>query len=87
MWLCLSETELVVDAHGKRSVWQADDARPRPDRDFVDAVRGGPDRIRVPWLEAYRTHRLACMLAQSADQGRSLTLDQGDLVAGGTEGS
>ena len=42
----LSETELVVEADGRRSVWEADaDARPRPDRDFVAAVRGraGPD--------------------------------------------
>jgi myo-inositol 2-dehydrogenase/D-chiro-inositol 1-dehydrogenase len=76
MWLCLSETELVVEAHGKRSVWQASDSRPLPDRDFIDAVRGGPNRIRVPWLEAYRTHRLACTLAQSAIERRPLSLEQ-----------
>jgi predicted dehydrogenase len=69
----LSETELVVEADGRRSVWEADaDARPRPDRDFVAAVRGGPDRIRVPWPEAYRTHLLACAITRSAEEGRPL---------------
>jgi myo-inositol 2-dehydrogenase / D-chiro-inositol 1-dehydrogenase len=70
MSLDLSETELVVEADGERSVWPADgDARPRPDRDFVAAVRGGPDEIRVPWPEAYRTHRLAWALTHSAENG------------------
>jgi predicted dehydrogenase len=69
----LSETELVVEADGRRSVWEADaDARPLPDRDFVAAVRGGPDRIRVPWPEAYRTHLLACAITRSAEEGRPL---------------
>jgi myo-inositol 2-dehydrogenase / D-chiro-inositol 1-dehydrogenase len=78
----LSETELVVEADGRRSVWEADaDARPRPDRDFVAAVRGGPDRIRVPWPEAYRTHLLACAIARSVEEGRSLPVP--DPGAGG----
>jgi myo-inositol 2-dehydrogenase / D-chiro-inositol 1-dehydrogenase len=78
----LSETELVVEADGRRSVWEADaDARPRPDRDFVAAVRGGPDRIRVPWPEAYRTHLLACAITRSAEEGRSLPVP--DPGAGG----
>jgi myo-inositol 2-dehydrogenase / D-chiro-inositol 1-dehydrogenase len=69
----LSETELVVEADGRRSAWTATaDARPRPDADFVAAVRGGPDRIRVPWVEAYRTHLVACAITQSAEEGRPL---------------
>jgi predicted dehydrogenase len=69
----LSETALVVEVDGRRSVWEADgNARPRPDRDFVAAVRGGPDRIRVPWPEAYRTHLLACAITRSAEEGWSL---------------
>ena len=48
----LTETQLLVE-NGRREVWTADaDARPRPDRDFIAAVRGGEDRIRVPWPEA-----------------------------------
>jgi myo-inositol 2-dehydrogenase / D-chiro-inositol 1-dehydrogenase len=74
----LSETELVVEADGRRSTWAAGaSARPRPDRDFVAAVRGGPDRIRVPWPEAYRTHLLACAITRSADEGRPLTVGDG----------
>jgi predicted dehydrogenase len=72
----LSESELVVDMNGERSSWKADGAaRPRPDRDFVAAVRGGPDRIRVPWPEAYRTHLLACAITRSAAEGRPLLVD------------
>jgi predicted dehydrogenase len=71
----LSETELVVDAGGEPTVHRAlGDARPRPDRDFVDAVRGGPDRIRVPYQEALRTHRLGCAITRSAEEGRTVEL-------------
>jgi hypothetical protein len=74
----LSETALVAEVEGRRSAWEADaDARPRPDRDFVAAVRGGPDRIRVPWPEAYRTHLLACAITRSAEEGRPLAVPEG----------
>ena len=73
----LSETELVVEVDGRRSVWEAGgDARRRPDRDFVAAVRGGPDQIRVPWPEAYRTHLLACAITRSAEEGRPLPVPE-----------
>ena len=75
----LSETELLVEVDGRRTAWRADaDARPRPDRDFVAAVRGGPDRIRVPWAEAYRTHLLACAITRSAEEQRPLAVSNGD---------
>jgi predicted dehydrogenase len=75
----LSETALVAEVEGRRSAWEADaDARPRPDRDFVAAVRGGPDRIRVPWPEAYRTHLLACAITRSAEEGRPLAVTGAD---------
>ena len=74
----LSETELVVEVDGERSGWAAGgDARPRPDADFVAAVRGGPDRIRMPWPEAYRTHLLACAITRSAEEGRPLQVPEG----------
>jgi predicted dehydrogenase len=80
----LSETALVVETKGKCSVWSAEgDARLRPDRDFIEAVRGGPDRIRVPWAEAYRTHRLACALTRSADEGHPVTVDPVGVVRDG----
>ena len=72
----LSETELVVEADGRPRAWTADaDARPRPDRDFIAAVRGGEDRIRVPWPEAYRTHLLACAITRSADEGQPIRVE------------
>jgi predicted dehydrogenase len=72
----LTETELVVEEGGRRDAWVADaDARPRPDRDFVAAVRGGEDRVRVPWPEAYRTHVLACAITRSAAEGRPLPVE------------
>jgi len=75
----LSETELLVEVDGRRTAWRADaDARPRPGRDFVAAVRGGPDRIRVPWAEAYRTHLLACAITRSAEERRPLAVSNGD---------
>ena len=74
----LSETELVVEVDGERSAWTAAaDARPRPDADFIAAVRGGPDGIRVPWPEAYRTHLLACAITRSAEEGRPLQVPEG----------
>ena len=71
----LTETELLVE-NGRREAWTADaDARPRPDRDFVAAVRGEENRIRVPWPEAYRTHLVACAITRSADEGRPLAVE------------
>jgi predicted dehydrogenase len=80
----LSETELVVEADGRCDAWTAEgSARPRPDRDFVAAVRGGEDRVRVPWPEAYRTHLLACAITRSADEGRPLRLEGSGEPQGG----
>jgi hypothetical protein len=36
----------------------------REETDFITAVRGGPDRIRVPYAEALRTHRLTLRLSR-----------------------
>ena len=71
----LTETELIVE-NGRREAWTAEaDARPRPDRDFIAAVRGGENRIRVPWPEAYRTHLVACAITRSADEGRPVPVE------------
>ena len=75
MALELSEHELVVDvgdgAAGRPATAQA---KTLVDRDFVEAVRGGPNRVRAPYEEALATQRLACALARSADQRRSVGL-------------
>lgn len=72
----LSETELVVDEGQGRSVLAAQvDPFAREDRDFVDAVLGRANRIRVPYAEALRTHQLAVTAARSAREGRPLPVD------------
>jgi predicted dehydrogenase/threonine dehydrogenase-like Zn-dependent dehydrogenase len=71
MVLSLSEEELVVEADG-RSVTQrpSADAKTLIDRDFVNAVKGERNSIRVPYEEALATQRLACAMRECAEDGR-----------------
>ncbi|MEU6997341.1 Gfo/Idh/MocA family oxidoreductase [Nonomuraea sp. NPDC046570] len=71
--LDLSETRLVVD--GETVVEEVGRAKTLVDRAFVDAVRGLPAEVRVPYGEALRTHRLAHAVARSAAEGGPVTLD------------
>ncbi|CAN5192837.1 hypothetical protein BH18CHL2_BH18CHL2_06730 [soil metagenome] len=72
----LSEFDMVVDVGRGRPVTEPiGDPVAREDRDFIDAVQGRPDRSRVPYAEALRTHRLACAVARSAAEGRPIDLD------------
>jgi predicted dehydrogenase len=75
--LAISETALVVrDADGTRTVdSDPDSARIAVDREFIKAVRGEGDDIRVPYAEALRTHELALAVAESAATGRAVRLD------------
>jgi predicted dehydrogenase len=71
----LSEFELMVDVGQGRPVLKAaGDPFAAEDRDFIDAVQGKPNHIRVPYEEALRTHRLAVMAARSAREGRPLEI-------------
>ena len=72
----LTDTELVVHSGGppERSDAGPDEAKRRVDRDFIDAVAGRADRVRAPYAEALRTHRLACAIADSAVLGLPLPL-------------
>ncbi|MBA2892974.1 Gfo/Idh/MocA family protein [Nonomuraea soli] len=68
----ISETSLVVDG---QAVHEDDgQAKVRVDREFVNAVRGEPADVRVPYEEAVRTHRLALALARSALEEGPVTL-------------
>lgn len=72
----LSEFELMVDVGRGRPVTPSQvDPFVLEDRDFVDAVQGKPNRIRTPYDDALRTHRLACAVDRSALEGRPLELD------------
>ena len=71
----LSEFELMVDVGRGRPVQRAQgDPFVREDRDFIDAVQGTAHRIRVPYAEALKTHRLVTAAARSAREGRVLDL-------------
>jgi predicted dehydrogenase len=69
----LSERDLVVDDGNHPARYEASvDPFVREDRDFVDAARGGPNRIRAPYGEAVATHRLAVAAARSAAAGEPI---------------
>jgi predicted dehydrogenase len=71
----MTEFELMVDIGQGRSVRRAQgDPFVREDRDFIDAVQGKPNRIRAPYAEAMRTHRLATAAACSVRERRPLWL-------------
>lgn len=46
------------------------------DRDFLDAVRGAEDRIRSPYAEALRTHRVTMAANRSLETGRPVRLKE-----------
>jgi predicted dehydrogenase len=68
--LALTEVDVALDRGDGASVTPAAvDAKRQVDRDFVNAVQGGENRIRAPYEEALATHRLGCALALSAERG------------------
>src|SRR5215212_7098399 len=68
----LSEFDLMIDVGQGRPVRKAQgDPFVREDRDFLDAIQGKANRIRAPYAEAARTHRLASAAAHSAAKGHS----------------
>ncbi|WP_084685904.1 Gfo/Idh/MocA family protein [Nonomuraea coxensis] len=69
----LTETHLLVD--GERMIEDDGRAKTRVDREFIDAVQGKDADVRATYREALRTHRLALALAESAAEGRPVTLD------------
>ncbi|WP_069385933.1 Gfo/Idh/MocA family protein [Cellulosimicrobium cellulans] len=71
----LSETGMVVDDGTARDDRRpAEDPKVTVDREFVEAVRGERDGTRAPYAEAVRSHRLGCAVAESARNGRPVTL-------------
>lgn len=71
----LSDREIMVDTGRGRPVRHAgEDPVIREDRDFIDAVKGGPNRIRSPYGEALRSHLVACAVERSIVSGQPVTL-------------
>jgi predicted dehydrogenase/glycosyltransferase involved in cell wall biosynthesis/NADPH:quinone reductase-like Zn-dependent oxidoreductase len=72
----LTDRDIMVDVGRGRPVRGADgDPVWREDRDFIDAVRGGENRIRCPYSEALATHRLALAIVSSARSGEPVHLE------------
>ena len=75
----------MVDVGRSRPIQKAQcDPFAHEDRDFIDAVQGKGNRIRVPYAEALRTHRLATAAVRSARSGQVLELQP--EVAGAATG-
>ncbi|KRB58270.1 glycosyl transferase family 1 [Rhizobium sp. Root708] len=71
----LNDHEIMVDVGRGRPVRAAEgDPVWREDRDFIDAVRGGPNNIRCPYGDALVTHRLALAVMASAKSGEAVRL-------------
>jgi predicted dehydrogenase/threonine dehydrogenase-like Zn-dependent dehydrogenase len=71
----LTDREIMVDVGRGRPVRGADgDPVWREDRDFIDAVRGGENRIRCPYSEALATHRLALAVVSSVQAGKPISI-------------
>jgi myo-inositol 2-dehydrogenase/D-chiro-inositol 1-dehydrogenase len=63
----LSDHELrVVTSDGHQVVTSDEDPILREDREFVAALRGEVEHVRVPYEEALRTHALACAADRAA---------------------
>ncbi|MET0376948.1 MAG: glycosyltransferase [Rhizorhabdus sp.] len=75
----ITDHDLMVDIGRGRPVRGAQgDPVWREDRDFIDAVRGGENRIRCPYPEALVTHRLALAIGESARTGQAIVVEQTD---------
>ncbi len=71
----LGANEIMIDVGRGRPVRGAQgDPVVREDRDFIDAVLGRENRIRSPYREAIKTHRLTVAANQSAREGRVIDL-------------
>lgn len=71
----LHDNEIMTDTgQGRPTRRSANDPVVPENRDFLDAVRGGANRIRCPYPEALRTHRVATAAARSAREGAPVDL-------------
>ena len=72
----IGEHDLVVDIGEGRPVTPAEaDPVVLEDRDFVDAVQGKPNRIRVPYAEALKTHRLVLAAQRAVETGEVVEIE------------
>lgn len=71
----LTDRDIMVDVGRGRPIRGADgDPVWREDRAFIDAVKGGEDRIRCTYADALATHRIAHAVLQSARNGEPIRI-------------
>lgn len=71
----MTDHDIMVDVGRGRPYRHAEgDPVWRQDRDFIDAVRGGENRIRCPYGEALKTLRITDAIRRSIETGRSVDL-------------
>ncbi|HWK68272.1 MAG TPA: Gfo/Idh/MocA family oxidoreductase [Rhizobiaceae bacterium] len=76
----LSDRDIMVDVGRGRPVRPAsEDPVYLEDSDFIDAVRGLSNRVRSPYSEALKTHRVALAIAQSARSRRPVSIAEDTL--------
>jgi predicted dehydrogenase len=72
----ISDHDLMVDVGRGRPVRHAEgDPVWREDRDFIEAVQGRENRIRCPYAEALKTHRVALAISRSAREGALVKME------------
>ena len=75
----VGEHEAMMDVGQGRPVTPATlDPVVAEDRDFIDAVQGKENRVRVPYAEALQTHRLTLAAQQALDTGTTVLLSPTD---------
>lgn len=78
----LTDHDVVIDrGHGRHQRAAVGDPVVQQDRDFIDAVQGRANRIRCPYQEAVRTHRVALTVLESARLGEPIELSSGGAVS------
>jgi predicted dehydrogenase len=72
----LTDHDIMIDVGAGRPVRHAEgDPVWREDRDFIDAVRGEPNRLRCSYAEALKTHRIALAITESVRTGQAVSLE------------
>lgn len=77
----LTDRDVMIDVGRGRPVRGAQtDPVWQEDRDFIDAVQGKENRIRCPYAEALKTHRLALAVVESVRSGLPVSVSRGRQI-------
>ncbi len=77
----LTDRDVMIDIGRGRPVrGTGSDPVVLEDRDFIDAVRGGENKIRCPYPAALETLRLALAIERSANEGRAIDVREREVA-------